>query len=375
MKQYQTKILSGAFLALSIFLASCGSKQEAPPMYGGPVAVSTTEVTLAPVSYFDEYPGTVVALNQVELRAQVSGYISGIYFKDGDRVKKGQKLYTIDAQLYNGNYDQAMANLQVQETNLDKAQKDADRYHALAKDDAIARQQVDYADAALAAAKKQVDAARANVQSVQTSVKYTTIVSPFDGTIGISQVKPQAAVSAGVTLLNTVSTDDPMAVDFVVDQKDIYRFTALQHQGSKTGDSTFTIAFAQNDIYPYTGSLFFLDRAVDPQTGTLKVRLQFPNRDNLLRAGMSCNVRVRNSSSAPQILIPYKAVTEQLGDYFVYVVKGNKVSQQKITPGTHIGTNLIVKSGLTEHDVIVVEGVQKLHEGSEIQTGSEKGKK
>jgi len=376
MKKYVFEIITVASISLVLLISSCASKNSVPPpMFGGPVSVSTQEVKLSGVSYYDEFPGTVVALNQVELRPQVNGYITGIYFKDGDRVVKGQKLYSIDAQLYSANYDQAVANLQVQETNLDKAQKDADRYHALEKDDAIAKQQVDYAEAALAAAKKQVAAAKANVQSVQTSVNYTTIVAPFNGTIGISQVKAQTAVTAGVTLLNTVSTDDPMAVDFVIDQKDIYHFTQLQSKPVKSGDSTFTITFGAHDIYPFAGKLNFLDRAVDPQTGTLKVRLEFPNKNNLLRVGMSCNVRVHNENKAPQVIIPYKAITEQLGDYFVYVVKGDKVSQQKIAAGNHIGDNLIVKEGLKEHDVIVIDGVQKLHEGSQIQAGADTVKK
>jgi membrane fusion protein (multidrug efflux system) len=372
MKKYFLKFITVSGISIILLFPSCSSKNSTPvPMLGGPVAVSTVEVKLSGVSYYDEYPGTVVALNQVELRPQVNGYITGIYFKDGDRVSKGQKLYSIDAQFYSANYDQAVANLQVQETNLDKAQKDADRYHALEKDDAIAKQQVDYADAALGAAKKQVAAAKANVQSVQTSVNYTIIVAPFNGTIGISQVKAQTAVTAGVTLLNTVSTDDPMAVDFVIDQKDIYHFTQLLHKTAASSDSTFTLIFGSNDIYPFHGKINFLDRAVDPQTGTLKVRLEFANKYNALRAGMSCNVRVHNENSAPQVLIPYKAVTEQLGDYFVYVVKGDKVSQQKIVAGSHIGAEVIVKDGLKEHDMIVVEGVQKLREGSTILTGAD----
>ena len=376
MKKYFTNITGGICIVSALLISSCSGKNAAPPPnFNAPVPVATTEVKLSGVSYYDEYPGTVVALNQIELRPQVNGYITAIYFKDGDHVTKGQKLYSIDAQMYSANYEQAVANLQVQETNLDKAQKDADRYHALEKDDAIAKQQVDYADAALAAAKKQVAAAKANVQSVQTSVNYTTIVAPFNGTIGISQVKSQTAVTAGVTLLNTVSTDDPMAVDFVIDQKDIYHFAQLQHKAVPAHDSTFTITFGNKEQYPFSGKLNFLDRAVDPQTGTLKVRLEFSNKDNLLRAGMSCNVRVHNENAAPQIIIPYKAVTEQLADYFVYVVKGDKVSQQKITPGNHIGANLIVKEGLKEHDLIVVEGVQKLHEGSAIQLGADSAKK
>lgn len=214
-----------------------------------------------------------------------------------------------------------------------------------------------------------MEAAKASLRGVQTNVKYATITAPFDGTIGISQVKVGAAVTQGQTLLNTVSTDDPMAVDFTIDQKEIYHFNKLL-QEKKASDSTFTIAFSKTDIYPYSGRLSFLDRAVDPQTGTLKVRVEFPNKNGLLRAGMSCDMRVNNASPQPVVLIPYKAVTEQLGEYFVYVVSGDKVSQHKVILGTHIGNNVIIKDGLKEHEKIVVEGVQKVHEGSTIQIGS-----
>ena len=370
MKKHLSNFLQ-AFIIIGIFsflvsLLACGSKAGAPAYDpNAAVPVTTQEVGFEAVSYRDVYPGTVVALNQIELLAQVSGYVTGIYFKDGDHVTKGQKLYSIDPQLFAANYDQAQANLSVQETNLVKAQKDADRYHELAKNDAIAQQQVDYADATLDAATKQVAAAKAALQGVQTNVKYATITAPFDGTIGISEVKVGAAVTQGQTLLNTVSTDNPMAVDFAIDQKEIYHFNKLQ-KAAKAGDSTFTIAFGKTDVYPFSGRINFLDRAVDAQTGTLKVRVEFPNKDNMLRAGMSCDMRVNNSSPTPVALIPYKAVTEQLGEYFAYVVTGDKVSQRKLALGTHIGTNVIVKDGLKEHDVIVVEGVQKVREGSKI---------
>ena len=206
------------------------------------------------------------------------------------------------------------------------------------------------------------------MNGVQTNVKYATITAPFDGTIGISQVKVGTAVTQGQTLLNTVSTDDPMAVDFAIDQSEIYHYSKLA-QDKKVADSTFRIAFSGTDLYPYSGKLSFLDRAVDPQTGTLKVRVEFPNKNNLLRAGMSCEVRVSKSSSAPVILIPHKAITEQLGEFFVYVVDGSKVSQRKVSLGTKIGGSIIVKDGLKDHDIIVTEGVQKLHEGSAILVG------
>lgn len=366
----QAIILIAILSFILSLLSACNNKG---PQGGwdpnAPVAVNIAPVKLQQASYTESYPGTVVALNQIELRAQVSGFVTAIYFKDGDRVHKGQQLYSIDAQLYAANYEQAKANVSVQETNLQKAQQDAERYHNLAKEDAISKQQVDYADAALAAAKEQVEAAKAQVRGVQTSVKYTTITAPFDGTIGISQVKVGAAVTAGVTLLNTVSTDDPMAVDFSVDQQEIYRFAKLEQAG-KAGDTTFSIAFGKTDVYPHHGKINFLDRAVDPQTGTLKVRLQFPNKERLLRAGMNCDVLVHNASSAPVILIPYTAVTEQLGEYFVYVAADGKASQRKVHIGTQIGTDVIVKDGLKEGESIVTDGVQKVHEGSVLQTGA-----
>jgi membrane fusion protein (multidrug efflux system) len=362
-------------LSLLLSLVACNNQQQHGGWSQGPVAVVTTQVAATSVAYHTAYPATVVALNQIELRPQANGYITGVFFKDGDHVSKGQKLYTIDAQMYAANYDQAVANLHLQESNLVKAQKDADRYHELDKNEAIAKQQVDYADAALEAAKKQVDAAKANVQSMQTGVKYTTITAPFDGTIGISQVKVGAAVSAGVTLLNTVSTDNPMAVDFAIDQREIYRFAKLQ-QTARANDSTFSISFGDNDVYPFYGHISLLDRAVDPQTGTLKVRLEFANKQNLLRAGMACNVLVGNNNAAPAIAIPAKAVTEQLGEYFVYVATdSSKVTQRKVTLGANLGDTVIIKDGLKEGETIVTDGVQKLHEGAVIETGGAAAKK
>lgn len=353
-------------IALSLLLSACNSKTAmapAPP----PPKVTVQEVELADAVYYDEYPANVTALNQVELRPQVSGFISAVHFKDGDRVRKGQLLYSIDAQLYQGNYDQALANLKVQEANVNKAQKDADRYHELDKNDAVAKQLVDNADAALEVTKKQADAAKANIRAVQTSVRYTNVTAPFDGMIGISLVKPGSAVTAGQTLLNTVSTDNQLAVDFNVDQKEIFRFATLINTKEKGSDSTFRLAFG-NDVYPYPGKIALLDRAVDPQTGTIKARLIFPNKDNLLKSGMNGTVRVKNTASAQSVIIPYKAVTEQLGEYYVYVPgDSNKVSQRKIVPGKQLGRNVIIKEGLKAGEKIVVEGVQNLHEGTKVQ--------
>jgi membrane fusion protein (multidrug efflux system) len=184
-------------------------------------------------------------------------------------------------------------------------------------------------------------------------------------------VKQGTSVVAGQTILNTVSTDNPIAVDFAVDQKEIYRFIELQQNKSKPSDSVFTIAFGK-EVYPYPGSILLIDRAVDPQTGAIKTRLAFPNEKGILKPGMNATVRVKNSASTKSTIIPYKAVTEQLGEFFVYVAgDSNKVSQHKVQLGKQIGSDIIVKEGIKEGDKVVVEGVQNLKEGTVITTAGQ----
>ncbi len=364
-------------VGLAILCSACGPQQQ-PARQSPVVPVTVQKVQASKAVYYDEYPATVMALSQVELRPQVNGYITGIYFKEGDHVHKGQKLYTIDHQQYEGAYQQSLANLAVQEANLLRATKDVERYRELGRRDAIAKQQVDNAEANFEAAKKQVEAAKAAVESVQTNVRYATILAPFDGTIGMSQVRLGTAVSAGQTVLNTVSTDDPIAADILIDQKEILRFTQLREKATKSKDSTFRLAF-NGVLFPYPGKIGFIDRAVNAQTGTILVRLVFPNPDNLLRAGMTGTVRVLNDTEQQSIVIPFKAVTEQLGEYFVYVVKpdSSKVSQQRVVLGKQVNRNVIIKQGLREGETIVTEGVQNLREGSVIaaNTGGTEQKK
>lgn len=366
MKHFNMKIYF-AIASFAITAVACNHAQQAKQQEAPPVPVTTAKVQDSMVRYYDDYPATLTPLNEVTLTAQVSGYITGIYFKDGDLVTKGQKLYAIDQQVYNANLQQAIANQEVQETNLLKAQKDADRYHELDKHDAIAKQQLDYADAALAAAEKQVAAAKASVNAIRANVNFTIIRAPFTGTIGISKVKAGTAVVAGQTVLNTVSTNDPMAVDINVDQKEIFRFTTLKKE-NKNNDSTFMLAFG-SDLYKVPGKIYLLDRAVDPQTGTIKVRILFPNKEGLIKPGMNGIVKVANRQTAPSIIIPYKAVTEQLGEFFVYVVNdSSKVDQRKVLPGKQLGSRVIVQDGLQTGETIVVEGTQNLHQGSAITT-------
>jgi membrane fusion protein (multidrug efflux system) len=356
----------GLAIVIAIFFESCNSTRGLENRMSLPAQVVVYQVTSGGGTFYDEYPASVVALNQVDIRPEVSGYVTGMYFKDGQHVNQGAKLYEIDQQQYKAAYDQALANVNVAKANLAKAQEDANRYDDLAKQDAVAGQLVDHAKADLRSAEMQVAAAEANVESVQTNFRNSIIYAPFDCTIGISLVKLGSAVTTGQTLLNTISSDNPMAVDCSVDEKQIGRFVQLLQKNPKDQDSIFTMVLPDESIYPSPGRLILMDRAVDPQTGTIRIRVIFPNADNLLKPGLTCNLRIKSNSSRNSLLIPYKAVVEQMGEYFIYLVKGNTVTQRRVNLGMTINDMVVVKDGVQSGDQIVTEGVQKIHDNSTI---------
>src|SRR5690606_13258847 len=297
-------IKTGIIFLSAAMIASCGNSQQgggqqtAPP----PMPVTTYTVERASVTVPDNYPGVVVPLQEVELRGEVGGYITGIFVKDGQKVNKGQRLYEIDRTNYQAAFNSAKANLEVAKTNLARMEKDAERYTKLAKKEAIAQQRVDYALTDLANAKSQVAAAEANLASAEANYRKSVIVSPLTGTIGISQVKLGALVTPGSTLLNTVSTNDPIAVDIAVNQRDLARFMELQQNpATAISDSIFSIE-QNGNRYSLNGKIEAIDRAVDPGTGTITVRLSFSNPNGTLVAGMTCNVTVLNKSQEPQLV-------------------------------------------------------------------------
>jgi membrane fusion protein (multidrug efflux system) len=295
-----------------------------------------------------------------------SGSVTGIYFEDGQAIRKGQKLYQIDQQQIRASVDQATANLRVAESNERLAMKDAERYRELDKNEAIAKQVLDNALAKLETAKLQVEAAKAAVDQLRSELKYTTIYAPISGTIGISMVRLGVLVTSNQTLLNTLSTDNPMAVDFAVDQKEIVRFTKLLQQGV-TQDSTFLLTLPDGSLYPYVGRIELLDRSVDTQTGTIKTRIVFPNANGMLIAGMTVNARVKSQNNGASLLIPQKSLVEQMGEYFVYVVSGDSVVQQKVEIGVLIKDRIVIQKGLDENTEIITEGIQKLKNGTKIK--------
>jgi membrane fusion protein (multidrug efflux system) len=360
--------ISHIIIYFSLFsgLLSCNENSANKKTEVNAVPVTVTDVNLTKVIFYNSYPANIVALKEVELRGQVSGYITGIYFTEGKEVYAGEKLYEIDRRKYQAAYEEAQSNVKIAEDNLEKVQRDANRYTDLANRDAVAKQLFDNAMTDLKNAKQQVDAANSELIKSKTDYEFSLINAPFDGTIGFSRVKLGALVTPGQTLLNTVSSDDPIGVDFEISETELRRFQELENAVISNNDSTFRITLPDNSTYPNSGKISVIDRAVDPQTGTIRVRITVPNHEKMLKPGMSCKVLVLNANSGQQVLIPFKAVMEQLGEYFVFVVKDNKVNQVKISLGPRFSSSAIVLKGLVGGETIVVDGIQKLTDGSSI---------
>jgi RND family efflux transporter MFP subunit len=381
----KNKYISFIAAASILALASChGADQKGAGVAAPPATpVNVVEAQKSQALYYDKYQGIVISLNTVELRSQVAGYVTGIFFKEGDVVTKGAPLYEIDRRKYVAAYEQANAGVLSAKANLVKAQKDVDRYDMLLKNDAVARQTVDQATAAYETSRSQVAVAQAQLASAATDLSFATIKAPFTGRIGISQVKLGAQVSPGTTLLNTISTGNPIGVDVVINEQEIERFYKLQQHSA---DTTFKLTLSDGTTYDKNGKVFAIDRGVNNQTGSIKVRIQFDNPKDILKDGMSCVLQVLNDNSGERVQVPYKAVTEQMGEFFVFTTRDTTVKdtaedktikdrrdtlarQQKVVLGPRILSNVVVMQGLKTGDHVITEGFQRLRDGGKVTLG------
>lgn len=351
----------------TIWISSCGNRdQEAKQQASAErtVAVSTAPVEQQIVTAYQEYPATVVPLNETELRAEVSGYITNILVTDGATVAKGQRLYEIDRVRYAAEVEQAKANLKIAEANYDRVGKDLERYKKLADQDAIARQTLDYAETDLSNQAAQVQAARAALTSANTNLQRSVITAPFSGVVGISMVRTGALVSAGTTLLNTLSSTNPIAVEFQVSERDIERIKQLQSNKSTTA---IQLRLPDGTIYGESGFISTIDRAVDRATGTLRVRATFGNATEKLRAGMNLTLRLAQTSTEEEVVIPLRAVIEQLGVYNVYTVTDSSTAAfSQVELGVKLDDKVVIKKGLSEGQQVVVNGVNNVTDGDKL---------
>ncbi|SHN29655.1 membrane fusion protein, multidrug efflux system [Cyclobacterium lianum] len=362
-KHMKKKLLLLGLLALHY---SCNEKENTEKQV---TMVETAPVSKQTIVLSDQYPAATVALQEVELRADVSGYITNILFRDGQQVKKGQLLYEIDKSRYQANLDQSQSRLRIAASNLERAERDLDRYQKLKEGNAIAGQVYDNALTDLQNAESEMMAARAQVANDQTNLQYASVRAPFDGTIGFSAVRLGALVNQGETLLNVISSNDPIGVDFFASEKNLSKFQSLMNDREGTlADSTFTISLPDGTLHPEPGSLENMDRAVDRETGTIQIRLHFPNPDGTLKPGLSTTLRVKAINGAPVLTIPQRATMEQMGEISVFVVEDNTARERKIQPGRKFEDRVIVENGLEEGQQVIISGMQKLTNGDKITT-------
>ena len=351
----------------------CGRRGSAPPLRAAEVGV----VTLAPerVVVTKELPGRTSAFLVAEIRPQVSGIIQQRRFTEGADVKAGDLLYQIDPAPYRAAYDQAAAALAVAEASLPALRSRAERLEGLVAIRAVGQQDADDAAAALAQAEASVLAARAAVQSARINLEYTPIRAPISGRIGKSNVTVGALVAAYQPVpLAVIQQLDPIYVDVTQASADMLLLQRnIARTGFKVDDSevgAVRLVVEDGTPYPLEGKLQFRDVTVDPTTGSLTLRLIFPNPDHMLLPGMYVRAIVEEGTSNQAILAPQQGVSRDLkGQPYAWVVNAEeKVEQRALEVSRAIGDRWLVTSGLAAGDRVIVEGLQKVRPGDAVTT-------
>jgi membrane fusion protein (multidrug efflux system) len=360
---------AAAVAAAALAVAACSKKPEAK-------ATPVPEVTVTEVIQRDqpigaELTATLKGLEDIEIRARVEGFLKSIDYKEGSEVKKGQLLFTIDDQPYRAQLAEAKGQLARADSTLSKATLDVRRYTPLAEKKAISQAELDNALALQRSARAQVEAARANVEDAALKVGYTRLTSPIDGLAGQAQRKVGDLVGKGdPTLLTTVSSIDPIRVSVNLPEALYLRYASERAATNRPSDDSrgAQLVLGDGTVYPEPGKLILVDRAVDPQTGTLRADLAFRNPSKLLRPGLYGKVRFASEVREGALLVPQRAVSELQGQYSVVVVNAEgKAESRKVKVGPRVGNLWIIEDGVKPGERVVVEGALKVRDGMPVK--------
>jgi membrane fusion protein, multidrug efflux system len=342
-----------------------GPEQQMPPVEVKAITVAPSEAQL----YIDKV-GEVRGSQEVDLRARVSGVLLKKHFDDGSLVKENQPLFSIDPREYRAQLASAQAQLAAAEANLAKARQDVDRYAPLLAENAISRQVYDSAVAAAKQAQAQVNATGAAIEEAQLGVDFATVQAPFTGRIGDAKVFEGALITAGVTDLVSLYRDDPAWVYFNVSESELLDYQR-RFNGEPNPDSpmrTVRLQLSDSTIYPHPGKITYIASALDPTTGTFALRAEFPNPKHYLIPGLFARIRIVADDLHDAIVVPDRAVQQQLGRYFVIAVgEGDKAEMRAVHLGPRLGNQWVITDGLKTGDRVVVEGVMKARPGSPLK--------
>jgi membrane fusion protein, multidrug efflux system len=362
-----------AALLLSTPLAGCGQGQApttgAPP----PPAVTVAKPTKRTVVDQDEYVGRFVAVDFVEVRARVSGYLEAVHFEDGQTVKKGDHLFTIDKRPFQNTLDQARANLETAKSNLVYTEADLARGRQLVRDKTITDQVFEQRNQAFRNAKASVAANEAMVRQAELDLEFTEVKAPIDGRIGDRRVSPGNLVTGGTggttTLLATIVSNDPIRFEFTYDEASLLRYERFAREGKEvTGRRTSVrLKLIDEQDFEHTGQLDFVDNVIDRTTGTIRGRAHFANADGLFKPGMFARVQVPGSAPYEALLIPDTAVaTEQTRKYVLVVGADNVATIKYVTLGQVVDGLRVVKDGIGSEDRIIVAGLMQARSGAKV---------
>jgi len=347
-----------AAVALSLVLAGCGS--QAAEKAGGPppADVNVAPVLQKDVRQWDEFTGRIAAVETVELRPRVSGYIDRVAYQEGQEVKKGDLLFVIDQRPYQAQLAQAQAQLERARSDAKLAQSQDARAQALIAAKAISREDFDSRHAANESSNASVRAAEAAVASARLNMQFTEVRAPISGRASRAFVTAGNLAQADNTLLTTLVSLDPMYVYFDTDEQAYLRY---QEQTKTSAAKPVRVGLANEAGYPHEGTVNFVDNQVDANTGTIRARAVLPNPEHQLTPGLFARVQFQGGDEFNALLIDDKAVLTDQDRKYVYVLGADKTAQRKdVVLGGSIDGLRVVASGLAARDEVVVDGVQRV---------------
>jgi multidrug efflux system membrane fusion protein len=359
-------------LALStIALASCNKGDATPsPQMPPPPAVSVAEVVAKEVMQWDEFTGHVEAVETVEIRPRVAGYIEKVNFKEGKEVKKGDVLFVIDQRPFKAELARAQAELARVQARSKLASTQVERFKSLVNENAVSRDEYDERVAANTTSKAEIRAAEAAIEIARLNLEYTEVHSPIDGRAGRALVTPGNLVSGGsmvpnATLLTTVVSIDPVYVYFEGDEHTYLRYgeMARNHERPSSRDvaNPVRVGLAHEEGFPHEGRMDFVDNQVDPATGTIRARAVLENKDRAFTPGLFARVRLLGSGKFSALLIDDKAVLTDQNRKYVYVLgEGNTAQRRDVKLGRMVEGLRVVNEGLKPGEKVIVHGVQKV---------------
>jgi RND family efflux transporter MFP subunit len=366
--------LSAALLPLVLALAGCGQSQQ--PAGPPPPAVTVAKPMQRAVTDLDEYVGRFVAIDSVEIRARVSGYLDQVHFRDGQMVKQGDLLFTIDKRPFENTLAQARANLAQARANMAYAESDLERGRQLSRERTISEQVFEQRTQAFRSAQASVAANEATVRQAALDVEFTELRAPVSGRIGDRRVSPGNLVAGGTaastTLLATIVSLDPVRFEFTMDEASYLRYERFSQSGKEVtgrdGGVKVGLKLLDDKGFDHTGYMDFVDNVIDRSSGTIRGRAVFSNPTGVLTPGMFGRIRVPGSPTYNALLVPDAAIgTEQIKKFVLVVDKDNTAVAKYVTLGQVTEDNLrVIKDGLDASDNVVVNGLARVRPGQKV---------